>query len=187
METGHLGFEQIVMQFYAQNMVIALPLTILLIKIVVRFVAREAAKDIFRSLLVLPLDLIYVAFGLLLAGMTGRVPMFVSHYGNPKSAIEAGFIIGVCLFVVACLVTWIDRGIRVLWQKFYAAWMLAVQLQVTHPDEQLFLVGSPHPPIKRVAVVYLWMFVYWAMMISLASGEVILAMTSLAIILKRLQ
>jgi hypothetical protein len=176
MDIGHLGFEQIVMQFYAQNMVIALPLTILLIKIVVRFVAREAPKDIFRSLLVLPLDLIYVAFGLLLAGMTGRIPTFVSHYGNPKSAIEAGFIIGIFLFVVACFVTWIESGIRVLWQKFYAAWVLVVQLRGTRPDEQLFLVGTPHPPIKKIAVVYLWMFVYWAMMISLASVEVISSM-----------
>jgi hypothetical protein len=175
------------MQFYAQNMVIALPMTILLIKIVVRFVTREAPKDIFRSLLTLPLDLVYVAFGLLLAGMTGRIPTFVAHYGNPKTAIEAGFIIGVCLSVVACFVTWMDRGIRLLWQKFYAAWRLATQLQSTQPGEQLFLIGQSAPAIKKVAVIYLWMFIYWAIMISLASVEVVLAMISLATILKRLQ
>lgn len=187
MDFGQLGFERIVMEFYSQNMVIALPLTILLIKIMVRFVTREAPKDIFRSLLTLPLDLVYVAFGLLLAGMAGRIPTFVSHYGNPKSAIEAGFIISFCLFWVACLITWTDRGIRLLWQKFYAAWKLATQVQGSQPGEQMFLIGQPRPPIQKLAVIYLWMFVYWAIMISLASVQVILAMISLATVLKRIQ
>jgi hypothetical protein len=187
MDFGQPGFERIVTQFYAQNMVIALPLTLLLIKIIVRFVTREARKDIFRSLLTLPLDLVYVAFGLLLAGMTGRIPAFISHYDTPKSAIAGGFIICFCLFWVACLITWIDRGIRLLWQKFYAAWKLSIQAQGAQTGQQMSLLGQQGPPITKVAVVYLWMFVYWTMMISLTSMQVVLAMISMATVLKRIQ
>lgn len=178
------GYERFVMEFYAHNIVVALPLTILMIKIIVRFVTREPPKDLFRSLLVLPLDLIYVAFGLLLAGMAGRIPAFTSHYESPKSAIEAGFVLSIGLFVVACLITWMDRGVRLLWQKFYAAWNLAKQIQ-NNDGSQMLLPGQP--AIKRRAVIYLWMFTYWALMIPIAFVQAVLAVGSLGGILRRIQ
>ena len=92
------GYEHAIMLFYVHHIVVALPLTILIIKIVVRFVTREPAKDIFRSVLVLPLDLVYVAFGLLLAGMSRRIPAFVTHYQTDK---EADF--GESFYALFCL------------------------------------------------------------------------------------
>ena len=96
-----MGYEQIIMGLYVHNVVVALPLTILIIKLLVRFVTREPAKDVFRSILDLPLDLVYVALGLLLAGMARRIPTFVSHYQNDKEADFAG--------IVLCLV--VSRGV----------------------------------------------------------------------------
>lgn len=79
-----IDYERIVVDLYVHNLVVALPLTILAIKLFVRFVTREAPKDIFRSILVLPLDFIYVAYGLLLAGIAGRIPAFATHYANSR-------------------------------------------------------------------------------------------------------
>lgn len=177
------GFERVIIQFYAHNLVIALPLTILTIKIVVRFFTREPAKDIFRSILVLPLDLVYVAFGLLLAGMAGRIPTFTSHYGGIKEADLAGIVLCLGLFAVACCVTWMDRGVRLLWQKFYAAWNLAKQAR--NDENQMTLPGQPL--IRRVSVIYLWIFTYWALMIPIIFLEAIVSVEALGGILKRLQ
>ena len=93
------------MGLYARNIVVALPLTILAIKLIVRFVTREPTRDVFRSVLVLPLDLIYVAFGLMLAAMARRIPNFALHYSNDKEADYAGIILCGGLFVAACVVT----------------------------------------------------------------------------------
>jgi len=74
MHVQQIDFERVIVHVYAHNIVVALPVTILVIKLLVRFATREAAKDIFKSVLVVPLDLIYIAFGILLAGVAGRIP-----------------------------------------------------------------------------------------------------------------
>lgn len=177
------GYEYGIISFYVRHLVVALPLTILAIKLMVRFVTREPARDIFRSVLVLPLDLIYVAFGLLLAAMARRIPAFVSHYQNDKEADFAGLLLGLGLFVGACLVTWMDRGVRLLWQKFFAAWKLSRQAE--SDGQQMLLPGQPE--IRKAAVIYLWMFAYWALMMPLIFLEAIISVEALGGILKRLQ
>jgi hypothetical protein len=170
------GYEHAIVAFYIHNVVVALPLTILIVKLVVRFVTREAAKDIFRSVLVVPLDLIYVAFGLLLAGMARRIPAFVSHYHSDKEADFAGVVLCLGLFVAACFVTWMDRGVRLLWQKFYAAWNLTKEVQRDGP--QMLLPGQP--AIKKATVIYLWIFTYWSMMIPLVFLEAVVSIEAFA-------
>jgi hypothetical protein len=179
------GYEHAIMLFYVRHITVALPLTILIIKIVVRFVTREPAKDIFRSVLVLPLDLVYVAFGLLLAGMARRIPAFAIHYQTDKEADFAGIVLCLVLFVAACLITWFDRFIRLLWQKFYAAWNLS---KPVHADgDQMVLPTQTEPVIRKAAIIYLWMFTYWAMMIPCIFLEVVISVEALGSILKRLQ
>jgi hypothetical protein len=180
---GQPGYETIVVQFYVRNITLALPLTLLLLKLGVRFVTREKAKDVFRSILVLPLDLIYIAIGLLLAGMARRIPTFAAHYRNDKEADFSGAVLFIVLLFAACIVTWIDRGVRLLWQKFYAAWNLAKQMQ--SEDQQMSLPGQPM--VKRIAVIYLWMFTYWSLMIPMIFVQAIIAVELLGSVLKRLQ
>ena len=177
------GYEQVVIALYAHNLVIALPLTILLIKIVVRFVTREPAKDIFRSVLVLPLDLLYIALGLLLTAIARRSPAFLGHYQSEREADFAGMVLCLGLFIAACMVTWLDRSVRLLWQKFYAAWNLAKSMQVE--EKQMLLPGQSE--IKRIAVIYLWMFAYWALMIPLSFVQAVVSIESLGSILRRVQ
>jgi hypothetical protein len=177
------GYEHAIMAFYIHNVVVALPLTILILKLVVRFVTREAAKDVFRSILVVPLDLIYVAFGLLLAGMARRIPAFVSHYQSDKEADFAGIVLCLGLLVAACFVTWMDRGVRLLWQKFYAAWNLTKDMHID--EQQMALPGTP--TVKKIGVVYFWIFTYWTMMIPIVFLEAVISIEALGGVLKRLQ
>jgi hypothetical protein len=179
------GFEHVLMMFYIHNIVIALPLTLLVIKIAVRFVIREPAKDIFRSLLTLPLDFVYVAMGLMLAGIARRIPAFATHYKTDKEADFAGAFFLLGLFVVACFITSIDRFVRLLWQKFYAAWNLSKEFRVA--KKQLVLPDQTPPEIKKMAIVYIWIFTYWAMMVPFVFLEVVLGVECLGGILKRLQ
>jgi hypothetical protein len=115
--------------------------------------------------------------------MAGRIPAFTAHYGGIKEADLAGIVLCLGLFVGACCVTWMDRGVRLLWQKFYAAWNLAKQ--VPNDEKQMMLPGQP--PIRRVSVIYLWMFTYWPLMISIIFLEFVVSVEALGGILKRLQ
>jgi hypothetical protein len=87
------------------------------------------------------------------------------------------------LFVAACFVTWMDRVVRLLWQKFYAAWMLTKKAQ--EDGQQMLLPGQP--AIKKATVIYLWIFTYWSMMIPLVFLEAVVSVEALGGILKRLQ
>lgn len=181
------GYEQIVMAFYAHNIVAALPLTMLAIKLVVRFFTREKAKDLFRSILVLPLDLTYIAFGLILAAIARRLPGFLAHYQNDKEADFAGMVLCVGLFGSACLITWMDRGVRVLWQKFYAAWNLAGQIRASHKGQIPLSGETKHPEIQKLSTIVLWMILYWSLMIPLCFLQAVVGVESLGVILKRVQ
>jgi hypothetical protein len=173
--------EKAVLDFYSNNLIVALPLTILFIKLLVRYFTREPAKDIFKSLLVLPLDLIYVAFGLLLAGIAGRIPAFAAHYETVREADFAGFAGGCWLFAAACFVTWSDRGLRLLWQKFFAAWSLT--RKTDNPDQMTLPTQQINIPVLVIA----WMFIYWSLMIPIVLFELALSVASLSAILTRLE
>lgn len=150
------GYERVIMGLYAHNIIIALPLTILAIKIIVRFFTREPAKDIFRSILLLPLDLVYIAFGLIIAAMARRLPTFLAHYPNERESVYGGLLLCGGLFFAACLITWMDRGVRVLWQKFYAAWNLAKNLRSDEQNQIPLPVEQKQPYIKRLSVIVFW-------------------------------
>jgi len=120
----------------------------------------------------------------LLAAVARRIPAFTSHYQSDKEADFAGVVLGVGLIVAACLITWMDRGVRLLWQKFYAGWMLATQLQ--NDAKQMVLPGQQQQ-FRKVGGIYLWMFVYWAIMIPLFFLEVVVSVEALGAILKRLE
>jgi hypothetical protein len=178
-----ISYERAALNLFTHNIAVALPITILVLKLFVRFVTREPAKDIFKSILVLPLDLVYVAYGLLLAGIAGRIPAFAAHYETPREADFAGLVLGVGLFLIACLITWLDRFARLLWQKFYAAWSLA---RSTGESQQMTLPNIRETP-RLTTLALSWMFLYWAVMVPTLFLKLFLSLESLGGILKRLQ
>jgi len=88
------------------------------------------------------------------------------------------------LFVVACFLTALDRFLRLLWQKFYAAWNLLKQSQAASGDQMTL----PGQEVNRTLVIAVaWMLIYWSLMIPIVLLELILAVECLGTILKRLQ
>ena len=155
----HQGYERVIMDFYRHQLTVALPLTIIAVKLIVRVVTREPRKDIFRSILVLPLDLNYIAIGLLLAGIARRIPAFAAHYTSETDADFGGAILFVVLFCIAAFLTWLDRKLRLFWQKFYAAWNLL------RNTRQIPLPGQENVVSPTVTRTLLWIFFYWAIMV----------------------
>jgi hypothetical protein len=153
----------------------------LAIKIVVRVFTREAAKDVFKSILVLPLDLTYIAIGLLLAGIARRIPAFITHYQSQTEADFGGAVLLMGLICMAMLITWLDRKVRLFWQKFYAAWNLIKNAK------QLPLPGQENVVSRTTGMTLLWIFIYWAIMIPIVSLEILISVEALGGILKRLQ
>ena len=89
-----------------------MPLLVLVFKFAVRWTTREQLKDVFRSLLTLPLDFIFIAVGLMLAALARRLPQFAARYSSDREADLHGAILMVALFLVAIVVTVSDRGVR---------------------------------------------------------------------------
>jgi hypothetical protein len=175
-----IGYEHFVINLYKHNLALALPLTILGIKMVVRTVAREPAKDIFRSILTMPLDFVYIAIGLLLTGIARRLPNFAAHYQSDKEADFAGAILLLGLIFGAVVITWLDRRLRLFWQKFYAAWNLV------KTSKQMTLPGQENVVSRTTAMTLMWMTLYWAIMIPILFAEILIALKALGSIVRLL-
>jgi len=101
-------WENAVIAVYTQYLPFALPATVVIIKIVVRIIAREPKEDIYRSLLVLPLDFTYIAMGVLLAVAARRDSSYMRHYGSDSAADMA-----LALQMVALVITDLARAKRI--------------------------------------------------------------------------
>ena len=165
-----MDFERIVVDFYRHNLLLALPLTILAIKLIVRWLSREKTAEIFKGVLAMPLDFMYIAMSLVLAGLARRIPSFIAHYRSDTDADFNGAVLLILFILVAVLISIMDRGIRLLWQKSYAAWRL--------------LGESEQPPMAAKTLARL--FFYWSLMAPLAFGEVLLSLGSLGGIIRRI-
>src|ERR1039458_7124348 len=102
-------WESLVIAAYQQHLIVALPLTILGIKMLVRFVAREPKKDVFQSLLILPLDFVYIAMGILLAAAARRDPALMKRYGTDENVDMAVVLQMISLIVSATVITVFNR------------------------------------------------------------------------------
>lgn len=167
-------------ELYRRNLTFAIPFTILLIKFLVRWVSREKIKDVFKSLLIVPLDFIYIAIGLVLAGLAKRVPEFIAHY---RSEADAYFNVAVLLFLLiflAVVITWMDRGVRLFWQKWYAAW----QLLKDDPQMRLIQNGNQQVVPDSFLITLAWGALYWTFLAVIFSAEVFFSFGALGGILK---
>ncbi len=162
---------------------IAVPFTILLVKFIVRWCSREAIKDVFKSLLTVPLDFVYIALGLVLAGLAHRLPEFVSRFGSDRDADFNALVLALLLIVAAVLITWLDRGVRLFWQKAYAAWSLIKdnpQLPLPSADEQTIETDA-------YILTLFWIAMYWTFMAGALFAEFVVSVESLGGIIKLFQ
>lgn len=113
--------DKLLIGFLRGNLIILLPLTVLLIQLIVRWMAREEPKEVFRSVLTVPLDIVYIAISFVLSGLARLMPRFSQRYASDRDTDLAGAVLVVALTGVAVLLTLLGRGARLLWQKYYAA------------------------------------------------------------------
>lgn len=167
-----MGLEKIAVELLRRNLIVAIPFTILALQLLVRWVAREEAKDFVRGLLTLPLDLMFIAMSFVLAGLARLTPKFAAHYGSDRNTDLAGAILLICLVLLAAALTYCGRGVRVLWQKFFAAWQ-QLQRQTRQPEFKWKDAGTP------VAGRLFWMVGYWVMIVVLQSAQLLVSVVSL--------
>src|SRR5438552_18711666 len=102
-----MGFERIIVSVIRSQLVIAIPFTLLFLRLFVRWVAREDAKEIVSGLLAIPLDLVFISISLVLSGLARISTQFERRYGSDTDLI-GGFLI-LILFAVATLITLASR------------------------------------------------------------------------------
>jgi hypothetical protein len=194
-------WESLVIAAYQQHLIVALPLTILGIKMLVRFVAREPKKDVFQSLLILPLDFVYIAMGILLAAAARRDPALMKRYGTDENVDMAVVLQMISLIVSATVITVFNRWERILYQKFYSAWTLfgdkrqraataaaAAESPQSTVQMNLELASSNGVASSRESGILLaWIMFYWVGMVPVFLGEIALGILCLGSILGRLR
>lgn len=173
--------EKIAIVFLRKNLIVVIPFTVLGLRVLVRWVVREQTKDIFRSALNVPLDLMFIAISLLLTGLARMNPQFAARYESDTEADLAGIILFAILITLAVIMTYLHRWIGTLWQKFFAAWQQVLrrkeeQLEFQWKDADLAIAGR-----------LLWMTGYWVAMVLLLSVDLLMAVGSLWYILGHLE
>lgn len=183
-----MGIEHRVIEILHRNLPVVLPFTIVGLRLLVKWMAHEEPKLIFRSVLQFPIDLMFIAVGLVLAGLARTIPAFAGRFGSDKDADLAGALMLCGLVLVGVLLTVMDRGVRVLWQKFYTAWQ---QIGDERKQLRIRFVGDTTPSsgettadrgtVARVT----WMFIYWTALIPLISGESAISVLLLGAVMKK--
>src|SRR5579864_2438574 len=196
-------WESVVIALYQRNIIIALPATILVVKLLVRAIAQERLREIGRSLLAIPLDFVYIAIGLLLSAIARRDHAFIARYKSEAGADLAAVFLAGALIFGAVFITWCDRLARVMWGKFCAAWSLFNQERARSPAESAANVvpinAKDQMPLAlqgqearsslpaRSMLLLAWILVYWTIMIPAYIAEFCIGVIALGGILKRLQ
>jgi hypothetical protein len=151
------------------NSFLAIPLLLLFVKLFVIRISGDV-DELFRRLVALPVELLFISMGITIAGLARNNP-FASHYKSDTQADLAGAIILFALSVVAALVYRVTRRIHVLHQKFYAA-MDSLKLQLAQPGFDF--KNAPGRASWRIA---------WAMAYFLGAAALWFLCTALATLL----
>jgi hypothetical protein len=162
-----------------EYLIVAIPFTVLALRLLVRWIAREQPREVFRSIVTLPIDLMFISMSLVLTGLARLQPKFALNYGSDRNADLAGAILLVILVFLASLLTYLGRGVRILWEKSYAAWQ-----QIAARRQQLEEQHSFDWRDNGIAFRLFWLLGYWIMMIILVSIQLLVSVGALEYILR---
>ena len=169
-----MQIEKSLIAILREYLIVAIPFTILALRLLVRWVAREEPKEIFRGVLTLPLDLMFISMSLVLMGLARLAPKFAARYNSDRDADLSGAILLIILVFLASVLTYMGRGTRVVWQKFYTAWQ-----QLSNRRLQSTFEWGDFSAAGR----FLWMLGYWIMMMSILLAQFLISVGSLQYIL----
>jgi hypothetical protein len=86
----------------------------------------------------------------------------------------------VVLVFIASLLTYFGRGVRLLWQKSYAAWQQIVDRRQEAEEKQQAFDWRDN----GIAFRLFWLLGYWVMMIILVSIQLLVSVGALEYILR---
>jgi hypothetical protein len=161
-------------------LIVAIPFTVLALRLLVRWLAREEPREVFRSIVTLPIDLMFISMSLVLTGLARLQPKFALNYGSDRNADLAGAILLIGLVTIASLLTYIGRGVRLLWQKSYAAWQQIITRRKEVEEKQQAFDWRDN----GIAFRLYWLLGYWIMMIILVSIQLVVSVGALEYILR---
>jgi len=160
-----MDVDKTVIAWLRGNLFLVIPFTILGLRLIIRWVTREEAKEIFRSLLSLPQDLMFISMGLLLSALARIAPGFARRYASDREADLAGACWLLALIVVTILLVYLGRVLTILWQKFYSA--------LKQIRDRRSLDGTRQDTGNiQVAGRMFWLLAYWASLVLVLSIEV---------------
>jgi hypothetical protein len=175
-----MHFELWLISLLDKYLIVAIPFTVLALRLLVRWLAREEPREIFRSIVMLPIDLMFISMSLVLTGLARLQPKFALTYGSDRNADLAGAILLLVLVIIASVLTYVGRGVRLLWQKSYAAWQqIVVRRQEVEEGQEGFDWRD-----DGIAFRLFWLLGYWVMMIILVSIQLFASVGALEYILR---
>jgi hypothetical protein len=175
-----MRFELWLITLLGKYLIVAIPFTVLALRLLVRWIAREQPREVFRSIITPPTDLMFISMSLVLTGLARLQPKFAHNYGSDRNADLAGAILLVVLVFIASLLTYFGRGVRLLWQKSYAAWQQIVDRRQEAEEKQQAFDWRDN----GIAFRLFWLLGYWVMMIILVSIQLLVSVGALEYILR---
>lgn len=173
-----MDLERTAVNLLRSHLAIAIPLTVLGLRLFARWVAREEPKEIISSVLRVPLDFIYISISLILSGLARLTPQFEHRYGSDTDLVGSLFLLAI--FFLAVLLTWAEKGKRVIWQKYIIA---SKQLQARTQQPGFDWKQAD----KSVTGRTFWMFCYWVLLVVFQTGETFASLTCLWYVISRIK
>jgi hypothetical protein len=149
-----IWFEDTIAAVLRSNVAVTIPLLILLIKLMVLRVSGEA-QELFRSIVAIPLEIILIAIGTVVAGLSRTIP-FESRYRSDVKVDLAGAILILVLALVLAVLNKVNTRLIVYFEKFYVA-MQSIKLHISQQGFDFNTASSSTTAIIASSLWYLLM------------------------------
>ena len=126
-----IWLEDLVISLLSANVALAIPIFILVLKLVVLRISGDL-DELFRSLAAVPLELLLIAIGLVFTGLSRTVP-FESRYHSDRLVDFSGLVVVVMLSICLAAFYRLNKSVLTYFQRFFVA-MDSVKLQVAQSN-----------------------------------------------------
>jgi hypothetical protein len=116
-----MGFEHAVISFLNRWVVVVLPISILLLRLLFFRLAGNF-EEMHRNLFALPQDLVFVAISFILAGVSRSIPGYAKHYVSDTAADLAALLQIVIMVGFAWFLSKTDKMVNTFHQNLTVGW-----------------------------------------------------------------
>lgn len=122
------------------NVAVAIPILVVLFKLFALRLAWEA-EELFKSIVAIPLELILIGVGIVVAGLARTIPFEMRYHSDTRVDL-AGAVLLVVLAMVFGILYKINQHIILYFENFNVA-MESVKLQISQKDFDFNTTGTP--------------------------------------------